>query len=256
MTRMLVVVAHPDDETFGCGSVLAHAAERGMQTTVWCATRGEAGEPAPGCGVEAGGQLGAARAQELREAAGLLGVDDVVLGGFADSGMSGPAPAGSLAAAPHADVVAALREQVERVRPDLVLTLDGSDGHRDHVAVRDAALEAAADVPWVYLQCLPRSLLQRWVEHALRDQPDREHLTAEVALLGTADEDLTTRLDTGRLLDLRWQAIRTHATQVSPFEGLPGDLQQAFLGTDHLRRVVPPWTGGPVETELGPLAAQ
>jgi LmbE family N-acetylglucosaminyl deacetylase len=256
MTRMLVVVAHPDDETLGCGSVLAHAAERGVQSTVWCATRGEAGEPAPGCGVEVGEQLGAARAQELREAAALLGVHDVVLGRFGDSGMTGPAPVGSLAAAPHADVVAALREQVERVRPDLVLTLDGSDGHRDHVAVRDAALEAAEDVPWVYLQCLPRSLLQRWVDYALRDQPDREHLHAEVPLLGTPDEDLTTRLDTGQYVDLRWRAIRAHATQVSPFVGLPADLQQAFLATDHLRRVVPPWSGGPVETELGPLAGQ
>ena len=46
--RLLVVVAHPDDEAFGCGSVLAHATRRGLRSTVVCATRGELGEPAPG----------------------------------------------------------------------------------------------------------------------------------------------------------------------------------------------------------------
>ena len=50
--RLMVVVAHPDDETFGTGSVLLHAAAAGMETTVVCATRGEAGEITPGSGVE------------------------------------------------------------------------------------------------------------------------------------------------------------------------------------------------------------
>ena len=41
---LVLVVAHPDDETFGCGSLLMHAAARGVRTVVVCATRGEAGE--------------------------------------------------------------------------------------------------------------------------------------------------------------------------------------------------------------------
>ena len=47
LLRLQVVVAHPDDETFGCGSTLLHAAQVGAVTAVTCATRGEAGEVAP-----------------------------------------------------------------------------------------------------------------------------------------------------------------------------------------------------------------
>jgi LmbE family N-acetylglucosaminyl deacetylase len=58
--RLLVAVAHPDDETFGCGSVLLRAADLGATTFVCCATRGELGEPAPGSGVTQD-RLGAVR---------------------------------------------------------------------------------------------------------------------------------------------------------------------------------------------------
>ncbi len=44
---LLVVVAHPDDEAFGCGSVIASASAHGLRTVVACATRGELGEPSP-----------------------------------------------------------------------------------------------------------------------------------------------------------------------------------------------------------------
>src|SRR5437763_11299620 len=65
--RLQLVVAHPDDETFGCGSLLLHAAAAGATTSVVCATRGEAGEGGAA-------DLGAVREQELRAAARLLGV--------------------------------------------------------------------------------------------------------------------------------------------------------------------------------------
>ena len=52
IARLLVTVAHPDDETFGCGSLLAHASARGIETVVACATRGELGEIAPGIDAE------------------------------------------------------------------------------------------------------------------------------------------------------------------------------------------------------------
>lgn len=69
--RLLVVVAHPDDESFG-GSVLAHAAANRFVTAVVCATRGEAGESR----IETD-DLAALRESELRVAAGILGVGQV-----------------------------------------------------------------------------------------------------------------------------------------------------------------------------------
>ena len=106
--RLLLVVAHPDDETFGCGSLLLAAAAAGWRTTVACATRGEAGELRAGADL-AGRTLGDVRESELREAARLMGVSEVVLLGFGDSGMAGEPPAGSLAAAEPATVAEAVR---------------------------------------------------------------------------------------------------------------------------------------------------
>jgi LmbE family N-acetylglucosaminyl deacetylase len=251
--RLLAVVAHPDDESFGLGSVLAWAAAHGADTAVCCATRGEAGEPAPGSGL-APEALPVARIRELREAAALLGVGRVDLLDYADSGMVGEPTPGTLVHAPFEDVVTAVVAEVDAVRPSVVVTLDAGDGHRDHARIRDATLaaveRAAHRVERVYLAGLARSLMRRWVEHQRSVNPGRAHLDPDVAAIGTPDEELTTVLDTSAQLDLRWAAIRAHASQVSPFEDLPADLQRAFLATDRLRRVVPPWAGGPPEESL------
>lgn len=250
--RLLAVVAHPDDETFGCGSTLLQAAAAGAATYVCCATRGEAGEPAPGSGVEKA-DLAAVRERELREAAAVLGVSGIELLGYRDSGMDGsPAPE-SLVGAPLADVVADIARVVARVRPHVVLTLDASDGHRDHERVRSATMAAVEQSDWpvqrIYLQCLTRSLLRRWAEHTRVTNPDSPYIDVDELGLGTPDEDITTVLDTAAHLDKRRRAIATHASQTSPFAGLPAQLERDFLAVDHLQRVVPP-PGGAIEHSL------
>lgn len=169
--RVQVVVAHPDDETFGCGSLLLHAAAAGARTAVCCATRGEAGEIAGGFRPV---DLGVVRERELRDAAALLGVDQVDLLEFRDSGMAGPAGPGTLAGASFESVRDAVQARLSGFRPDVLITLDASDGHRDHARIRDASLAAAraAGVPRVYLQCLPRSLMQRWIDLMRADRPE------------------------------------------------------------------------------------
>src|SRR5689334_10816520 len=100
---VLVVVAHPDDETFGTGSVIAHAAAQGRHVVVCCATRGEAGHDTSGTtsGPE---ELAAVREGELRSAAEVLGARDVIVLDFPDSDMHGDMPPGALAAVPIEDV--------------------------------------------------------------------------------------------------------------------------------------------------------
>lgn len=249
MARLLVVVAHPDDETFGCGSLLLHAAAQGMVTAVLCATRGEAGEVAdPGSSPEPD-TLGALRERETRAAADVLGVSTVSFLGFRDSGMAGDAGPGTLVGAPLAAVRDGVRERIETFAPSVVVTLDGSDGHRDHERIREATLAAAADQDCaLYLHCLPQSLMRRWVEHMAATDPSWEHLRGDVP--GTPEELITTELDTAPQLAARERAMRLHASQRSPFDNLPAGLRRDFLTTERLRRLRPEWTGGPIENAL------
>jgi LmbE family N-acetylglucosaminyl deacetylase len=228
---MQVVVAHPDDETFGCGSLLMHAAAAGAVTSVVCATRGEAGETTADTVVPAGG-LGALREAELREAALLMDVTDVRVLGFGDSGMTGELAAGTLCEVPLDDVVAAVQAAVEDFGADVLVTLDGTD-HRDHRRVRDAS-EVVADrlgLP-LYAVAIPRTLLQAWVDHQRTVNPDSAYLG--IVELGTPDDELTHVFDSSALYERRWEAMRAHRSQTGPFTGLPDDLARAFLSREYL----------------------
>ncbi|HET6967154.1 MAG TPA: PIG-L family deacetylase, partial [Ornithinibacter sp.] len=192
---------------------------------------------------------------ELRRAAALLGVGAVELLGFRDSGMSGDAGPTTLVGADQDAVRDAVRRHLERLRPDVVVTLDAGDGHRDHAAIRDATLAAvdaaaaAGEVdPTVYLHCLPRSIMTRWAEHMASTDPSWEHLRQ--AELGTPDERVTTVLDTREHLETRVAAMAEHRSQRSPFDGLPRELFEDFLTREHLVRVRPAGGGGEVETRL------
>ncbi len=242
--RWLVVVAHPDDEAFGCGSVIARAAARGADVTVACATRGEAGEVRPE--LADGGDLGTIREAELHRASAVLGAARVELLGYRDSGFDGDAAPGALVSAPVQAVAGVLRRLVGELRPDVVITLDGSDGHRDHVHVR-AAVQAALRAlprprPALWEHTLPASLLRRWlVETAAARGDDAYHALAEDAF-GRPDAEVTDVLDVRDVLARREAAIAEHRSQTSPFEGLSPGLREAFLVTDHLVRV--PLAGG------------
>ncbi|MCY4727142.1 PIG-L family deacetylase [Nocardioides sp. STR2] len=246
-SRLQVVVAHPDDETFGCGSLLLHAADRGARTAVVCASRGEAGES-----TVPYDDLGATREAELRAAARVLGVERVDLLGFADSGMAGEPAPGTVCGATEDDLVSGIVDAVRAFSPDVLVTLDGSDGHRDHVRVRDAVLRAAevADVPRVYVSCLSRSLMRRWADHQQVVAPGSPYLDVDAIELGTPDEEMTTLVDVRVHRSVLDRAMAAHASQSSPYADLPEGLADAFLDTARARRVVPPWTGGSPETQL------
>jgi LmbE family N-acetylglucosaminyl deacetylase len=92
--------------------------------------------------------------------------------------------------------------------------------------------------------------MQRWIDQMRVDHPTIEYLDAEASTLGTPDGDITTIIDVTEHLDVRQRAIAAHASQTSPFEGLPDDLKYAFLAAIHARRVEPSWVGGDLEANL------
>ena len=176
--RVLIVHAHPDDETLSSGGTIATLLELGAHVTVLTATRGERGEMltaslAPLAGD--GPRVAAHRETEIRAAlAALGGPDHLWLGGpgarptdlperrYTDSGMQwgpdGPAqaaddaPADSLTAADLGEVVDDVRAAIRSTMADAVVSYadDGGYGHPDHVRVHHAARYAARaeDVPF------------------------------------------------------------------------------------------------------------
>ena len=244
----LVAVAHPDDEAFGCGSVIARAAARGAVVTISCATRGEAGEATPGSAEPA--DLGTVREAELHRAAQRLGAARVELLGYRDSGFDGEAPPGSLCAAPVTAVAEVLERLVTNLHPTVVVILDGSDGHRDHRHLRTAmhsalrSASAAGRLPpgtaQLYEHCLPNSLMRRWLDEMRSLRPGTAYHSLDPAHLGRADEDVTDVLDTSDVLAQREAAMAEHRSQASPFHGLSDDLRTAFLTRDSLVRVEMP----------------
>ena len=144
--RLLAVVAHPDDETFGCGGTLAKYSGDGVQVSLVCATRGEAGEIShPDLATKA--DLGAVRERELRAASRILGINDLTILDYRDSGMAGSSEnkhPKALCQADKTTLTGMIVEAIRRLRPQVLVTFDagGGYGHPDHIAIHDATLAA------------------------------------------------------------------------------------------------------------------
>ena len=169
--RLLLVHAHPDDESINNGATMARYVEEGRGVTLVTCTAGEMGEVlVPDLAYLAADQedgLGAHRRGELDAAMQVLGVTDHrFLGGFGayrDSGMKWHEDGHAIAADPenghenafwHADLTAAadhLVEVIREVRPQVLVTYDqfGGYGHPDHIQAHRVAMYAAtlAGVP-------------------------------------------------------------------------------------------------------------
>jgi LmbE family N-acetylglucosaminyl deacetylase len=160
-----------------------------------------------------------------------------------------------LCAEPVDSVAAAIAATIDAEQPDIVVTLDASDGHRDHAHVRDAtllAIDRASSPPdAVYLHCLPRALMRKWVEALRAEDPDSNY--AHLEQLGTPAERITTVIDTRDLLGVREEAMALHRSQTSPYEVMDPELRREFLCAERLTRVEPSWTGGDLETEIFPV---
>ncbi|WP_337844116.1 PIG-L family deacetylase [Thermus sp.] len=144
---LLVVVPHPDDETFGAGGALLLAKAEGLKTGVIALTRGEAGRTLGLCPPE---RLGEVRSEELRRAAEVLQVDHLEVFSFPNGlppevGAEERGVGEGRGLEAHPEAVAVLRARFQALRPRFVLTFppDGINGHPDHVAASRYVREAA-----------------------------------------------------------------------------------------------------------------
>lgn len=217
--RVLVVVAHPDDESFGLGAVLAEITAAGAAVTLLCLTHGEASTlPA------AAGGLHDVRARELAAAAAVLGLERTALRAYPD---------GRLADERRARLAGEVLDEVRRSRPDGLLVFDpsGVTGHPDHAAATAAAVAAAelADLP----------VLGWTVPDEVADRLNAEHGTA---FTGTPAEDVDLVLTVDRTRQRA--AITAHASQAVPTSVLWRRLE--LLGDSEYLRLVRDVAGEPI----------
>lgn len=267
---MLLVHAHPDDETIGNGATMARYVAEGAQVTLLTCTLGEEGEvlvpELAQLAADQADQLGGYRIWELRGAMDALGVTDIrFLGGagrYRDSGMMGTPANENPRAFWNADLDEAVAHAVavvREVRPQVVVTYDenGGYGHPDHIQahrVAMGAVAAAADpgyrpdlgeawtVAKVYWNCLPRSVVQQGID-ALKAAGEASFFGVDSAddLPFTVDDDVVTAAVDGRpFATAKDAAMRAHPTQIlvdGPFFALSNNLGMEVLGIEYYRLV-------------------
>jgi N-acetyl-1-D-myo-inositol-2-amino-2-deoxy-alpha-D-glucopyranoside deacetylase len=222
--RLLLVHAHPDDETLTTGGTMArYAAEPDTSVTLVTCTLGEQGEVIPPelglLAADAADQLGGYRIGELAAACAALGVTDHrFLGGpgrWRDSGIMGTAGNDDPRCFWRADVdeaADALLGVIREVRPQVLVTYDanGFYGHPDHIQAHRVAMRA----------------FQRAGDHG----PARFYATA-----APDSAQVTTEIDASAYLDSKLAAMRAHATQIAvdgPFFALSNGIRHEASGVE------------------------
>jgi LmbE family N-acetylglucosaminyl deacetylase len=200
--RLLLIFAHPDDESFAVAGVSRMWADRGAEIALVTATRGDAGragEP-PICSRE---ELPVCREAELGEAARILGIGHVTVLDYLDK---------RLVEAPAGTIRRQLVEAIRRHRPHVVVTFDpnGVNAHPDHVAISrfaSDAIVAAADGRWYPGVERPHAVQRLlWTSPLLPwDAPKSPDLAAEPGI------DFL--IDISKYRDVKAAALRAHRTQ-------------------------------------------
>jgi N-acetyl-1-D-myo-inositol-2-amino-2-deoxy-alpha-D-glucopyranoside deacetylase len=231
--RLLLVHAHPDDESIGTGATMARYAAEGAHVTLVTCTLGEMGEIIPPALQHLTPEaLGEYRIDELQAACEALGVDDHrFLGGpgrWRDSGMMGT-PANDdprcFWQADLAEAAALLADVIREVRPEAIVTYDanGFYGHPDHIQAHRVAWRAC------------------------------ELTGGDVSFYATAAPDfagITTRIDVTAYLPRKFAAMRAHATQITvsePYFALSNNIRHEVTATEYYTLLAGP---GGTDTDL------
>jgi N-acetyl-1-D-myo-inositol-2-amino-2-deoxy-alpha-D-glucopyranoside deacetylase len=258
--RLLLVHAHPDDESINNGATMAKYAAEGAQVTLVTCTLGELGEVIPAeLGHLSGAALGEHRLGELAEAMAAVGVSDFrQLGGrgrYHDSGMMGLPDNEAPGAFWRADVDEAARhllEVIREVRPQVLITYDpnGGYGHPDHIQAHRVAMRAVElaeaegrPVERVYWNRVPRGVAEEAFARLQDDLPglpfDKSAVVADVP--GVVEDDrITTRVDGSAHVAAKAAAMRAHATQIEVAEhcfALSNELAQPLFADEYYELV-------------------
>ncbi|MFI9647208.1 N-acetyl-1-D-myo-inositol-2-amino-2-deoxy-alpha-D-glucopyranoside deacetylase [Streptomyces sp. NPDC052040] len=269
--RLLLVHAHPDDESINNGATMARYAAEGAGVTLVTCTLGEEGEVVPPAlahlAPDRDDALGPYRAGELAAAMKELGVTDHrFLGGpgrYRDSGMMGTSQndrPGAFWSADPDEAAAHLVAVVREVRPQVLITYDdnGGYGHPDHIQAHRVAMRAAElagdsgfrpdlGAPWeickIYWNRMPRPVAEAAFERlgrALATTPFTEAAAVD-DVPGVVDETVVTaEIDGTAFVAAKSAAMRAHATQIEvaePWFALSNAQAQPLFATEYYELV-------------------
>jgi N-acetyl-1-D-myo-inositol-2-amino-2-deoxy-alpha-D-glucopyranoside deacetylase len=242
---LLLVHAHPDDESIGTGATMAKYAAEGARVTLVTCTLGEMGEIIPpDLRHLLPDELGQHRIGELERACAALGVaDHRFLGGegrFRDSGMMGLPDNDDPRCFWQANVDEAaglLATVIEEVAADVIVTYDsnGFYGHPDHIQAHRVAWRAhelTGRKAKFYATTMPRSVLAEAVQ-----LPEESWFVRTTDLsVGVPDDQVTTEIDGTKYLDAKIAAMRAHETQITvdgKFFALSNEMGLRILATEY-----------------------
>ena len=253
--RLLLVHAHPDDETINNGATMAMYAALGASVTLVTCTRGEEGEVLVDEHAHKAAAhddlLGEHRVLELADAMKALGVTDHRFLGaphtrYRDSGMMGTEPNDRADNFWQADFDVAtehLVSVIEEVKPHILITYDefGGYGHPDHIQAHRVAMAASAKSAWniekIYWNVMPRSVIQEGID-AMKELGSDFFGAEKAEDLPFAKDDsfVTAHIDGNAFVEAKMAAMRAHATQISldgPFFALSNNLGLQVWGHEY-----------------------
>jgi N-acetyl-1-D-myo-inositol-2-amino-2-deoxy-alpha-D-glucopyranoside deacetylase len=253
--RILLVHAHPDDETINNGATMALYADRGAQVTLVTCTRGEEGEIlVPGLFHLASTEqdlLGLHRETELAAAMKALGISDYRFLGapttkFRDSGMMGTDPNNRPDVFWQADLDAAatlLVDVIEEVKPHILITYDeiGGYGHPDHIQAHRVAMRASELSTWqiqkIYWNTIPKSVIAQGMEKMKEIGSDFFGAESiDDVPFAKDDEFVTTLINGSDYVESKMAAMKAHETQIAldgPFFALSNNLGLQIWGDEY-----------------------
>jgi LmbE family N-acetylglucosaminyl deacetylase len=251
---LMAVHAHPDDESSSTGGILAKYADEGLRTVVVTCTNGEYGD-APG-GIKPGEDghdpeaVARVRRDELERACALLGVDQIEMLGYHDSGMADweyRGEADAFCNVPVGEAAGRLVELFDKYRPDVVVTYaeDAGYDHPDHVQttrVTMAALERS-EIPkkayWSVIRMSSFARFRQYLEKQGVEIDFPEPNPEIIRRMSELEDRITTTIDVSGAVERKRAALQLHASQIeeSFFAKLPADAFQTIFSEEDFIRV-------------------